>query len=314
MRWLRDQAHQMETTDLSNKAGLEEQLFPHYSMGVVALICAATLIVLALLGPLGMGAIVYRTSQSAVWQIMGNDLVNLLLIAPLLLIGGVLELQKRNASKYFLILTPIALIYAGLSEGIGQEWNNPAYTGNVETYSWLFMVLVTGGLFLIIGTMSKFNPSDAPSFDPKSLKKYVAAMSLFLSLFALMWASELAQVITTGNTTTGSYSAAPTSWWVVRYLDLCITIPVGFMALFLLLTKPKKAYSLILLFFGFFITTGAAVNAMALVMILNNDPSIGGANAGGLVIFPVLGVLTFAGLYYLVKDKIGTRGIKGVEA
>lgn len=79
------------------------------------------------------------------------------------------------------------------------------------------------------------------------------------------------------------------------------------MALFLLLSRPRKAYPVILLFFGCFITMGTAVNAMAIVEVVNKDPAIAGAAASGLVIFPVLGVLTYAGLFYLVKDKIHLR-------
>jgi hypothetical protein len=38
-----------------------------------------------------------------------------------------------------------------------------------------------------------------------------------------------------------------------------------------------------------------------------HDALIAGAAASGLVIFPVLGVLTYAGLFYLIKDKIHLR-------
>jgi hypothetical protein len=59
----------------------------------------------------------------------------------------------------------------------------------------------------------------------------------------------------------------------------------------------------VLLFFGFFITLGTAVNASAIVEVINKDLSITGTGAGGLVIFPVLGVLAYAGLFYLIKSK-----------
>jgi hypothetical protein len=129
-------------------------------------------------------------------------------------------------------------------------------------------------------------------------------MALFLLMFAFMWGSQLLEVISTGNTSAGDYLAAPTAWWVTRFFDLGITIPVGFLALLLLFSKPKKAYPLVLLFFGFFITLGTAVNASAIVEVVNKDPSISGSGAGGLVIFPVLGVLAYAGLFYLIKDKL----------
>jgi hypothetical protein len=279
----------------------KEILFPWYVVGAVAILCGIVLGAVALLGPLGTGTIHYRTSQSGTWQIEGADLVNLLLIAPILLIGGVLHILRRDSSRYFLILSPVTLMYTGLTVGIGQEWSNPAYTGNVEDYSWLFLVLIVGGLILLVASLSMFTERDAPEFDRKRLRIYVGIMIVFLLMFALMWVSELAQVVTTGDTSSGSYQETPTLWWTIRYFDLGVTIPLGFVGLFLLLTRTKKAYPLVLLFFGFFITLGTAVFSMGVIMTLNNDPE---AQPGALPLFGVLAALSWAGLLYLVKDKL----------
>ena len=72
------------------------------------------LVLIAVLGPAVTGVIRYRTSQSGIWQTQAFDITDLILLAPLLLIGGVLELLRRNGAKFFLILTPITLMYAGL--------------------------------------------------------------------------------------------------------------------------------------------------------------------------------------------------------
>ena len=51
------------------------------------------------------------------------------------------------------------------------------------------------------------------------------------------------------------------------------------------------------LFFGFFITLGTAVNASALIEVINKDPTAtSGTGAAGLVIFPVLALLAYVGL------------------
>jgi hypothetical protein len=280
---------------------IEESLIPWYVVSITAFLCATVMIVIAVLGPLGTGAIRYRTSQSGLWQLEGQDVANLVLIAPVLIIGGILHLMRRKNSKYFLILTPITLMYTGLSIGIGQEWNNPDYVGNIEKYSWLFFILVIGGLILLIACLSMFSKKDTPEFKPKGLRIYVAVMSIFLLLFAMMWISELLEVMSTGATSSGSYEATPTLWWVIRYLDLGFTIPLGFLALFLLMRRPKTSYPIVLLAFGFFVTTGTAVNAMAWIMFFNNDPEL---QPPSLVIFAVLGLLSYAGFLYLVKDKL----------
>ena len=278
--------------------------FERYMTSLVAFLCAAVLILITLWGPLGMGVMQHRTSQSGIYQVMGQDLVDLLLMVPLLLIAGVLHLLKRDGAKYFLILPPITLIYTGLSYGIGQEWSNPAITGNIEQFSWMFLIMMIGGLILGISSMSLFKDNDAPEFKRKSLLRYAVLLSVFLLFFMFMWMSELFEVATVGTTSSGAYDTAPTAFWVIRYLDLGVSIPLGFVSIYMLLTRPKKAYPVILLFFGFFITLGSAVNGMAVVQLLSGDPEVAGAVIGGLVIFPVLGILAYAGLYYLVRDKI----------
>lgn len=287
--------------DQSQSQQINEPLLPWYFVGIVALVSAVTLIAISVLGPLGTESIQYRTSQSGIWQTQGGDFVNLFLVAPILLIGGILHLLRREGSKYFLVLTPVTLMYVGLSLGIGQEWGNPEYTGNVENYAYLYLIIIIGGVILLVSSLPLFTERDAPEFKPRGLKIYVGVMALFNLLFAMMWLSELTQVITTGDTTGGAYTETPVIWWVVRYFDLGITIPLGFLALYLLLIKPKRAYSLVLLFFGFFVTLGTGVLAMGIIMTINDDPT---AQSGGLAIFGTLALLSWIGLLYLVKDKI----------
>ncbi len=282
----------------------KHEIIERYVVGLTAILCALVLVLIAVLGPLGFGIMEHRTSQSGIYQTTGQDLANLLLLTPLLLIGGILHLRRRDGSKYFLILTSITLIYTGLSYGIGQEWSNPAYVGNIEDYFWLFWAMIVGGLVIGMSSLSMFTEDDAPEFGRRGLRIYVVLLSIFLLFFALMWSSEVFEVIATGDTASGSYQSSPTVFWVIRYLDLGVSIPIGFISMYLLLTRPKRAYPIILLFFGFFVTLGTAVNTMAVVQVLSGDPEIAGAAAAGLVIFPVLGILAWAGLYYLIKDKI----------
>ncbi|MFW9993048.1 MAG: hypothetical protein ACFFD4_13475 [Candidatus Odinarchaeota archaeon] len=276
--------------------------FERYVVVLAALVCAGALVLLSLLGPLGLGLIAYKTSQSALYQVEGQDLVNLLFITPVCLIGGILHLLKRENSKYFLILVPIyTVLYTGYAYGVGMEWSNSQYTGNSENYFWLYLILMVGGLILLLSSLSMFTEDDAPDFNPRNLRIYIGLVAFFLSAFALMWFREIIDVVTTGNTSTGSYLESPTVFWVVKYLDTGFTIPLGFIGLYLLATRPKKAYPLMLLFFGFFITLSTAVFAMAIVMLVNGDPTL---QVEALAIFPVLMILAYTGFFYLIKSKI----------
>ncbi len=280
------------------------RLIPGYVVAIVAMVAAVALLLTAVLGPLGIGIIRYRTSQSGVWQIEGNDLANLILMVPLLIAGAYFQFAKKSASKYLLILTPITLMYTGLSYGIGQEWGNPAYTGNVENYFWLYLTLIITGLLLLVGSLPMFTERDAPELGRRGLRIYVGLFVFFFLLFAAMWISQILQVINTGDLSGNAYTSAPVVFWTIRFLDLGFSIPLGLLALLLLPYKPKEAYSLVLLFFGFGLTTGTAVNSVAVVEVINHDPAISGTAASGLIIFPVLGILVYAGFFYLVRDKL----------
>lgn len=278
-----------------------EGLLPRGVLVVAALLGAVVVAAVALLGPLGTGAIQYRTSQSGNYQVIGVDAVNLIIMVPVLAMGGILLLLRREGAKYFLILAPVTLFSLAIEAGVGQEWGNPAYTGNVERYAWLFIVEIVVALVLLVGTLPMFSERDVPRFSRRGLRLYIVFVTLLLALFTAMWLGELLEVSTTGNTASGSYANAPVAFWAVRFMDLGVTIPLGFIGMYLLLTRPERAYTLVLLFFGFFVTMGTSVTAMGLVMVANGDPE---AQAGAIVIFPLLTIMSWAGLLYLIKDKL----------
>ena len=274
-------------------------LLPRGVIVFAAFLGAVLVATLAILGPLVLGVVRYPTSASGTYQAMGVDATNLIIMVPVLLLGGILLLFRRPSAKYFLILAPVTLFSLALEAGAGEEWS--LYAGNAERFVWLYIPEVIVALVLLVGVFPMFSERDAPAFPRRGLRIYVAIVTLLLVVFTAMWLQEIVQVATTGNTASGSYANSPTAFWMVRFMDLGITIPLGFLGMYLLWTKPTKAYALVLLFFGFFVTMGTTVTAIGLVMFLNHDPE---AQAGALVIFPLLTILAWAGLLYLIKDKL----------
>jgi hypothetical protein len=276
--------------------------FERVFIGIVAIATGTGLAAMAVMGPLWLEVIEYKTSPSAIYQFIGQDMVNLFIMVPVCIIGGILRLLGRDAAKYLLILTPPYLIYTILCFGMGMEWSHPAYSGNSEQYFFLFLGLLIGGFLLLFDSLGQFSGSaEGRPIKTKLLLPYSILFSLFLILFGLMWVGEVFEVMHTG--TSRGYEAAPLAFWLVRYFDLGFTIPLGFLSIYLLWSRAVTGFPVQLLFYGFFLTMGLAVNAMGLAMYLFGDPDWSLENT---VVFAILLLIISAGFTLIL-----TRGREG---
>lgn len=271
--------------------------FERIFVGIMALATALALIYLAVQGPLIRGVIAYKTAPGIVGQLMGQDAVNLVLMSPLLLAGGILLFLRRPLAKFFLIATPLFLIYFALSYTIGWEWSSPAYTGNSERYFFLYLFVLVAALVILLYTLAVFPRNVESRFKKGGLAVYSAVFVLFLLVFAGMWAKEVFEVIGTG--TSRGYSIAPAAFWLVRVFDLGFSIPLGLISVYLLWARPKQAYAVVCLFYGFFFTQIVAVLAMGVTMYFTKDPTFLWRD---LVVFTVLAAVIAFGFFYVRKN------------
>ncbi|MBP7706588.1 MAG: hypothetical protein KA243_05000 [Candidatus Aminicenantes bacterium] len=206
--------------------------FERVFVGAVAVAATLVLAYLAVQGPLVRGVIAYKTVPGIVGQLMGQDAVNLVLMAPLLLAGGILLLLRRPLAKLLLIATPLFLIYYALSYTIGWEWSSPDYAGNSQRWFFLYLFVLVAALVILLYTLAVF-PKDVESrFRKGGLAVYSAVFVLFLLVFAAMWAKEVLEVVGTG--TSRGYDIAPAAFWLVRVFDLGFSIPLGLVSVYLL--------------------------------------------------------------------------------
>ncbi len=276
-------------------AGYKE--FERFFIGISAVAVGCGLAAMAMMGPLWLGTIQYKTSPSAVYQFIGQDMVNLFLMAPICIIGGVMRLMKRPLAKYMLIMTPPYIIYTILSFGMGMEWSHPAYTGNSEQYFFLFLGILIGGFILLFDSLGSFSgTAKGTKINTKILVPYSIIFGIFLVLFGMMWLKEVIEVMQTG--TSRGYEASPLAFWLVRYFDLGFTIPLGFLSIYLLWSRPVTGFPIQMLFYGFFLTMGAAVNAMGLAMYLHNDPNYSTANT---LVFGILMLIILSGFFIILR-------------
>lgn len=251
---------------------------------------------LSIMGPLILHKITYRTAQSGIYQIQGQDFANLLLISPLLIIGGVLLLLRKEVYRYLLILTPINVIYYVLSYTLGMEWGNTQYTGNIEKYTYYFLFLLISALIILLYTLPDFKGIVMEYRKKSTLTIYSVFCIMFAVMFALMWLKDVNEVIASG--TSVAYASTPTAFWVIRYFDLGFSIPLLLISTYLLWSRPYSSFPLLMLSYGFFITMVTAVDSMAIVMLSKHDPS---ASTLQLIFFLCLSVIVYTGFIYILR-------------
>ena len=264
----------------------------------VALIAIATglmLVYLAVEGPAFLNHLRYKTPGINNNQIVAQDLVNVFLLSPLLIAGGVTLFFRRGIAPYLLMMTPLYLIYFVLSYTLGMEWSSTHYSGNSEQYTFHFLFILVSALIILLYGLSIFPGNVTATFRKTGLIIYSIGFPVFLLVFASMWIKEVLEVIATG--TTRAYDASPTMFWVVRMFDLGFSIPLGLISVYLLWTRPRTTFPVQFLFYGFFLTMIVAVNAMGWVMWMNDDPTF---MMRDLIVFLNLGLIIVSGFVYVL--------------
>jgi hypothetical protein len=273
--------------------------FERFFVGLAAIAAGLVLIVLAVQGPLIRGVIAYKTAPVINNQLVGQDLVNLGLLAPLLIVGGIALVLRRRFAKDLLVATPLFLIYYAISYTVGWEWSSPAYKGTSEPYFFYFLYVLVAALIILLYTLAVFPKNVESHFRKWGLAVYSVLFTLFLLVFAGMWIGEVRQVIATG--TARGYETAPTAFWLVRVFDLGFSIPLGLISVYLLWARPRKAYAIVSLFYGFFFTQIVAVNAMGWMMFARKDPTF---STRDLVVFSVLALIILFGYFYVRRNYV----------
>ena len=266
----------------------------------VSLLCIFSgiiLIYLAICGPLVLNILTYKTAETGIFQIMGQDLVNLFLLSSLLIGSGITLFLKKKIALFLIISHPLYLIYYVLSYTVGLEWSSPTLSGNSEKYTFYFLFILISAVITLLYALSIFPQTYKSSFKKKSLGVYSGFYILFLFLFSAMWLGEMSQVMNSG--TTRAYETVPTAFWLIRIFDLGFTIPLGFLSLYLLWTRPNETYAVQFLFYGFFLTMITAVNSMGWVMFFKQDPFF---LLRDMSVFSGLWIIVFGGFIFVLRN------------
>ena len=263
------------------------------ALGLVVLGVGAALV--AILGPLVGGLIDYHASDGAVNQIIGGDVAGLVLVAPLSILAGVLVWRRHRTGPVVALAPAVYGLYMYSQLALGGDVLR--YQGNSERFFALFL-----GLFILAGsilvTAWKTIDNDQMPDTPRWMDRSVGFFLLFVAFFLAVglhlpglidaWAD---QPIST------EYLADPVVFWLVKFMDLAIVVPVLIVTGVGILRDQawvrKVKYAVV----GWAALLGSSVAGMAIVMQASGDPAATTANTVVFSSFAAIAIGLTAVLY-----------------
>jgi len=237
--------------------------------GIGSIALGAGIAVSAVLGPLVLNVVKFRTSTPIENQFVGGEIVSLAVVAPVAIAAGALWLRGHRLAAPLALGPAAYAVYTYTTAILGQEYAR--YDGNVERFFPLYAGLVAGGAAIAVAAWSRLGDTSMPVPSDR-LRRTLAG--IFISVggfFALAWTQQI-RLVYTGNLPV-DYQAGPTLFWLIMLLDFGFLIPllvstgVG-----LLRNQPvaiRAAYGLA----PFETCLAASVAGMGVVMLAKGDPS-----------------------------------------
>lgn len=273
-------------------------------LAVGLFVFGAGVVVAAALGPLVLNLIEYHVSEGAVNQLMGGDLISLVLVAPVSVFAGRLVLQHRLAGPVLALGPAVYGLYMFSQIALGNDVSR--YPGNSELFFPLYV-----GLFIVAGAIaivawSLIDTSKLPATS-KRLAQFFGWFILVIALFLTVGLHLRALVeVWSGNPST-EYLADPVLFWLVKFMDLALVVPalvavgVGVLRNAVWVEKARYAGA------GWVALLGSSVAGMAIVMQASSDPAASVANSVAFGLFAVIGlavaVLVYRPLFVAEKAR-----------
>lgn len=277
--------------------------------GVALLALAAGLSAVAVLGPLVLGVIRYRYTETMLNQATGLDAFALVVVAPIAVAAAVLSFRQRPVAP-FLALAPTSFsVYMLVQYVIGPEYLEVA--GNQERFFALFAALFVLAAAVLLEAWSltaSLTPAagSAAWTSRSSRRRGVLLLAFCVFVIGGMYvsngffhaSSDFPEYVT-DRASSSEYDDHPTAFWLVAFLDLAIVVPLTAatgVALVRGRSWARRAYFAVL---GWYALVPGSVAAMAIVMVARDDPA---ADAGRAAVITAAAIVFLA----LAARSLGT--------
>lgn len=238
-------------------------------MVLMLLLLAAGLTANVVLGPLGLGWIVWHVSANGLNQTYGADAASLVLVVPAALTAAWFWWRGHRLAAPLTLGVGLATLYYAVAEILGSDYVR--YPGNNERFGLLFLALVILGWTTAARAWAALD--SAPPAPPVWLARaFAIVLVLGGALIGFAWLAQLVTIARTG-TVDAAYLDAPSAFWTIRIVDLGFIVPLCLATGAGLWrgqpTARRAAYGIA----AFMTLQAAAVLAMGGVMLWRHDPT-----------------------------------------
>jgi hypothetical protein len=246
-------------------------------MPLALVLLALSLAATVLLGPLGVGVLVWRVSPIGLNQTYGADGASLVVVAPAAVAAAWLWHRHSRVAPPLALGIGLATLYYAVASVMGADYVR--YPGNNERFFLLLLVVMILSWTIAARAWSALREPQSP--PPWLARSLAVVLLLGGAIIGLAWLKQILDLAVTGAfsspTDSVAYVDAPGGFWIVRIVDLGFIVPLSLATGVGLLRgragAVKAAYGVT----AFLALQAIAVLAMGTIMLLRQDP---GASPG----------------------------------
>jgi hypothetical protein len=243
---------------------------------VLSLVLGLLLVTATVLGPLVGDRIRFHMSSDALVQYVGGEVVTAIVAVVFIASAPAWWLGQQWPSGVAVGATAY-IVYTFATVVAGQEYDR--YPGNVEKAFLLYAAITAAGVALLV--ISFRTLVAAGTLDgPRHLTGWV--LIAIGAIVALLWLGQLAGFYRTGPTP--EYETATSLFWLIKYLDLGLVIPLAVITGLLQRTSSPGTDAAAVTMLGFLTFLLAALLFMAVEMLRRGTPGASWALAIGVLV------------------------------
>lgn len=254
---------------------------PPRSFGVLLLVLAGALLANSAAGPLGADAVDYPFSGTLRNQLIGLEVVTVALVVPWCAVAGVRALRGAQDAAVLAFAPSAYTAYMFVQYVLGPEY------GDYRAIVLLHLALTTLSIGLTLWSWGLSRDVALPFLSRSSERRYAAVLA-GLALFVLLRYVGAIAGSFDNAAIPEEFADARTFFWSVFLLDLGVVVPATAVGSVALLRGHDLGRRALYATTGWFALVPPSVAAMAVTMLINDDPN---ASVATVVLLSVASVV-----------------------